>query len=261
MKKAFAILLSVITVISTAFLSSCNKETVDDITIPIDYVESTTFVSKEISNNNLSLEETSVTSNKSQNDIGGGTLGLLKYRMNYYDIAEPFGNLVRDEEFNEWANVVYLENPNETNVMVMKRFVQDFNISRQDFDKANIEWAKIIVEGLHDEPVIDPQDFANQETQEIYNGDIIYTFNDEIINEYYLSHDYPYVYESEYEKAVEEGSYSTRTHWIDIEQMIADYEEKYGVKYESSESTTAVSAAEVTEETTETTTEALTSIE
>ncbi len=252
MKKAFAILLSVITVISTAFLSSCNKETVDDITISIDYVESTTFVSKEISNNNLSLEETSITSNKSQNDIGGGELNVQKYRLNYYDVPAPFADLVDSEEFEKWNDEIAGENPNITNEMVMKKFVQRFNISREDFDRANLECARIFRDRLNRNPVLYPLDYANQEACEIYNADIIYSFDDEIINEYYLTPDYAFTYEDEFEKAVKNGEYVVRTLiWVDVDQMETEFIEKYGY---SPFDTVAESA-------TETTTEALTSIE
>ncbi|MBQ2973508.1 MAG: hypothetical protein IJE19_04060, partial [Clostridia bacterium] len=66
-------------------------------------------------------------------------------------------------------------------------------------------------------------------TYEIYNADIIYTFDDEIINEYYLTPDYPYCAEFEYKNALEAGVYQTRTtDWVDIEQMEADIIAKYG---------------------------------
>ena len=93
----------------------------------------------------------------------------------------------------------------------MKIFVEEYNVPREKFDAANAEWARIVKERLYGTPVINPQDFVNQEFNEVYNADIIYTFDDEIINEYYLSHDYPYCYESEYEKAVEDGLYTPQT--------------------------------------------------
>lgn len=78
---------------------------------------------------------------------------------------------------------------------------------------------------------MNPQDFANQEIYEVYNGDIIYTFDDEIINNYYLSHDYPFCYASEYEEAVANGTYETRTtDWIDVDQMEAEINAKYGAQ-------------------------------
>ena len=89
----------------------------------------------------------------------------------------------------------------------------------------------MVINGIHGQPIMNPQDFANQEIYEVYNGDIIYTFDDEIINNYYLSHDYPFCYESEYEEAVANGTYETRTtDWIDVEQMEAEINAKYGTQ-------------------------------
>lgn len=139
------------------------------------------------------------------------------------------------KEFDDWYEKLIENDPNETNVMPMKLFVEKFHITREQFDKANLDMAKIIEGGFGIKPVIDPQDYANQETDEIYNGDIIYTFDDEIINNYYLSHDYPYCYVTEFEEAVEKGEYVSQTkNWIDIDEMEAEIIAKYGsVEYET----------------------------
>ena len=45
----------------------------------------------------------------------------------------------------------------------------------------------------------------------------IYTFDDEIINEYYLTPDYPFCSDDEYEYALKNGTYETHTtDWIDV---------------------------------------------
>lgn len=163
------------------------------------------------------------------NDTGGGITTLTKYRSIYCSIPRPFANLVDLYEFEEWYDVVIENDPNKTEIMPMKLFVQEFNISREEFDKANLEWTKIIINGFHGTPMMNPQDFANQETDEVYNADIIYTFDDSLINNYYLSHEYPFVYISDYENAVADGIYQTRTtDWVDIDQMEADIIAKYG---------------------------------
>ena len=163
------------------------------------------------------------------NDTGGGTPTLTKYRSIYSDVPRPFVNLVDIFEYQLWHEEIIKEDPNKTNIMIMKLFVQEFDISREDFDRANLEWAKIIIKGFKGKPIMDPQDFANQEINEVYNADIIYTFDDEIINEYYLSHEYPYLYELEFEQAVANGEYTPRTEvWIDVEEMEAEIIAKYG---------------------------------
>lgn len=160
---------------------------------------------------------------------GGGELTLQKYRSIYYSIPAPFWDIV-DENSRKNIYGEYWEQPySEINIMRMKIFVEEYNVPREKFDAANLEWARIVKEKLYGNPVIDPQDYVNQEFNEVYNADIIYTFDDEIINEYYLSHDYPYCYESEFEKAVANGEYVSQTKdWIDIEQMEAEIIEKYG---------------------------------
>ncbi len=220
--------------------SSCNRN--DKVDESVSTSSSTNIVITGTKHDNNSQKD-----KNTQNDIGGGDLGLLKYRMDYYNVPAPFANIIESDTYNLWYNEIALENPNETNVMVMKKFIQHFDISREDFDRANLEWAKIIIEGFDGVPMMNPQDFANQETDEVYNADIIYTFDDETINNYYLSHDYPFVYADEYEEAVANGTYETRTtDWVDIEQMEADIIAKYG----EAEIVTEPTTAEQTETTT-----------
>lgn len=144
-----------------------------------------------------------------ENDIGGGFIGLRKYRVRYYDIPYPFVSLIGKEAYLEWREVQ--PDPDVSNVMMMVNFVRDFNISREDFDRANNESAWRIKNLLDGVPVMNPQDYANQEDDEVYNADIVYTFDNELINEYYLTPDYPFLYMQEYEEAVENGTYETRT--------------------------------------------------
>ncbi len=156
---------------------------------------------------------------------GGGELTLQKYRSIYYSIPSPFWDIV-DENSRQDIYGEYWEQPySQINTMRMKIFVEEYNVPREKFDAANAEWARIVKERLYGTPVINPQDFVNQEFNEVYNADIIYTFDDEIINEYYLSHDYPYCYESEYEKAVKDGLYDTQTmDFIDLATLEEDLE-------------------------------------
>lgn len=71
-------------------------------------------------------------------------------------------------------------------------------------------------------------DYENQQTYEIYNADIIYTFDDDIINEYYLTPNYPYCADFEYEAAVKRGEYTSQTEeWVDVEAMEAEIIAKY----------------------------------
>ena len=161
--------------------------------------------------------------------IGGGEIVQEKYRQCYYRISYQFAQLVDSQELKEWKEKVFSEDPSEINEMIMKRFIHDFDISREQFDKANLELAKFLYDQNSPLPSMNPKDYINQEMFELYNADIIYTFDDQIINEYYLSGEYPFVYESDYEEAVANGTYQTRTtDWVNIEQMEAEIIAKYG---------------------------------
>ena len=184
-------------------------------------------------------------------DIGGGILTVQKYRSCYYSIPAPFVELVGRNVYYEWMHTVdYTETAEK---MVMLQFVQHFGITREQFDKANLKIARIIRDDLDGRPCLNPKDYANQISDEIYNADIIFTFNDEIINEYYLSPEYPYLYASEYDEAVANGTYQTQTtDWIDVEQMEAEIIAKYGeaehVSEISKETTASTPENDVAEE-------------
>ena len=112
--------------------------------------------------------------------------------------------------------------------MTKVSFIQHFNFYREDFDRTNLPLAKDFVK-MEEKPTMKPQDYENQQPYEIYNSDIIYTFDDEIINEYYLTPDYPFCFDDEY--ALKNGTYETRTtDWIDVEQMEAEINAKYGTQ-------------------------------
>lgn len=163
-------------------------------------------------------------------DIGGGTPGLLKYRSIYYSVPLPFALIVGEPAYYRWYYSVSVmqcgEDPEE---MQMSHFIDYFNITREEFDKANYAWAVIIKERFEDTPMIEPKDYANQETSEVYNADVIYSFDDAKIKEYYLCGGYPYLYSTEYEEAVESGEYKTRTtKWVDVDEFKKEIIAKYG---------------------------------
>ncbi len=162
-------------------------------------------------------------------DTGGGEILPRKYRNNYYQVPSFFVSLVDKNEFVEWEREYYLNNnPDDKNIMVMVGFIKEFNISKENFEKANLEYAKFIDE-VYSGICLNPQDYADQEMQEIYNTEIIYTFNNSLINEYYMGANYAFLNEYEYDEAVASGEYTPRTEvWIDVEAMEAEIIEKYG---------------------------------
>ena len=164
-----------------------------------------------------------------QNEEDCGEITVQKYRSIFYNVPISFVNLVGQEVYLEWRDNT--ESPHTSEKMRMAQFVQHFGITREQFDRANLEWAKIIKDNFDCAPCMNPKDYANQIIAEVYNADIIYTFDDDIIREYYLSPEYPYIYEIEYEEAVEKGEYQSQTEvWVNVEQMEAEINAKYGVQ-------------------------------
>lgn len=212
MKKIISVLIAIFIVFG---ISACGKKPVtqEETTITTESVSQKLNTEKQtVSETKKQIEETertTVPATTVSNATGDGVIGLKHYRDDYYSIAAPFIYLVGREEYREWKEDQ--PDPDETNVMLMVNFIRDFNISREDFDKANIEYAWRIKYLLNGTPVMNPKDFANQEDEEVYNADIIYTFDNELINEYYLTPDYPYLYEDEYKEAVANGTYQTQT--------------------------------------------------
>ncbi len=188
-----------------------------------------------------------------QEDQGEGEILPRKYRDNFYSIPGYFVDIVGKETYREW-NIEYLDKnyPDDTKEMHMVAYIKAFNISREDFDRANIKYAKWINEIHSDDTTqsvtcLEPQDYADQEMQEIYNADIIYTFDNEIISEYYLGIDYPFLNEGPYLEALEAGTYETRTtKFITVDQMEAEFVEKYGHPSQMTEIETVIT--EVIEE-------------
>ncbi len=175
--------------------------------------------------------------NETKNDNGGGYIESGKYRQRYNNVPYDFVVLVGEKEFDRWYDEIYEFNPDKSQVV---SFIQYFNISKEVFEKTNLQMAKSFAEF---NPTMRPMDYENQQTYEIYNADIIYTFDDDIINEYYLTPDYPYCADFEYEAAVKRGEYTSQTEeWVDIEQMEAEIIAKYG------EAEIVTEAAETTEE-------------
>ena len=222
MKRTVCLILSII-LCSSAFylLSACNKDATKDLTATSSFLLTE---SNQIATTDHTLYQQ--TSNN-ESDLGGGVITVQKYRSAFYSVPAPFVNLVGKEVFFAWRETIDATATAET--MVMSQFVQHFGITREQFDKANLEWTKGVRDNLFGVPCINPKDYANQEDDEVYNADIIFTFDNDLIREYYLAPDYPYLYDIEFEKAVASGEYTPQTEvWVDVEQMEAEIIAKYG---------------------------------
>lgn len=104
-----------------------------------------------------------------------------KYRITYYQIGGEFMDLLSEDarqDFMNWADEESKKNGygEHQNEMLLVSFVKRYNISRTDFDKA----VKVYIDTRNKTG----EDLYSEEN-EVPNGDIIYTFDNEIINHYY----------------------------------------------------------------------------
>lgn len=242
MKKTISLVLSIVICFSAiCLISSCDRQTKEELSTTN---SSLTTISNLISTTST-LPNQQITNNES--DVGGGVLRVYKYRDMFYGVPVSFVNLVGKETYFQWEETIDTTSTAET--MVMSQFVQHFGITREQFDKANLEWAKGIRDNLHGIPCINPKDYANQMTDEVFNADIIFTFDDDLIREYYLSPDYPYLYDIEFEEAVERGEYTSQTEeWVDVDAMEAEIIAKYGEAEIVPETTTTIPEEIITTE-------------
>ncbi len=103
---------------------------------------------------------------------------LNGFRPAYYAIPSAFSSLVNGEEFGIWRNSVSAENG-----MLIAQFVEYFKISKEDFEKANSVYAAEL-EALYGEaPTVSPE--RGSEHLEIFNSDIVYSFDRTVIDGYY----------------------------------------------------------------------------
>jgi TolA-binding protein len=110
------------------------------------------------------------------------------YRERYQSMSKHFAELVGRDEYLSWENDLMeeLEKGNEAvmNECVAVAYVKHFNVRKEDFTKANEELKAFFMKF----PNYDPTD----PNYEVYPVDLIYTFDDEKINEYFRWENWPY---------------------------------------------------------------------
>ncbi len=104
-----------------------------------------------------------------------------KYRITYYRIWGEFLSLLTEEQLQDyyvWCDEAWeqIRNGETRNTMLLADVVKRYHISRTDFDQAVNEF---IINWDLDQYDIIPEEY------EPPNADIIYTFDNEIINHYY----------------------------------------------------------------------------
>ena len=101
-------------------------------------------------------------------------------RQIYTIIPAAFSDLVDKSEFDEWYSSATVDNG-----MMIVQFVEHFGIKKVDFEKANAAYA-LELEKIYGEPAsVNPE--KGKEHLEIFNSDIIYSFDREVIDGYYFS--------------------------------------------------------------------------
>jgi hypothetical protein len=117
----------------------------------------------------------SITLNSEDNILGiVDQDGPVRFRYVYYILQAAFIDLINPDEREEWEK--NLEYDEYDDFMYLMLLVQHFNIPREDFDA--------IVEELRESFVAFGFDLTD-ESNELPNADIIYTFDNDIIQYYY----------------------------------------------------------------------------
>lgn len=203
MKKTF-LLFS--TVFSLFFLCSCVKNNIpnnlettqSDSNNTVSEIHDTIYKeSPDETTTENSIDNTTQANTVDPQPVGGSDddyfgVRKYKYRYNYYHVPYQFVELVGKDNYFEWYNSLDRTNFYSRDEMLIVSFIKNFNIDREDFDRANEKNADVYIE-LGIEPIYPPYKYPvdymeysyNNESYEIYNADIIYTFDNELINEYY----------------------------------------------------------------------------
>lgn len=103
------------------------------------------------------------------------------YRSIYTVIPQSFAALVDYGEFTEWSETVSAEDG-----MAIVQFAERFDISKEAFDEANREYARKINSTYGVLPLYCTP-FEEHEIYEIFNTELIYSFDREAIDEYYTA--------------------------------------------------------------------------
>jgi hypothetical protein len=101
---------------------------------------------------------------------------LTKYRFAYYSFPGCYMDLVGQKASDQWYNAEVYDEAGEVKEMVILSFVKYFNISKEQFIKTTEEERQLSLSLGQD---------LSDEQNELFNPDIIYTFDNDIINNYY----------------------------------------------------------------------------
>jgi len=175
MKKAFACAIFLCIAFTSCDASNGTEHT--------EIIISTTQINSPTENYTLAFDPEMITplekiSQIEANDIEVPLPYERQYRYIYYQLESTYYLLADWHEANEFLGEYEKENPFETEIseMILVTFIKHFQIPREDFEKAvAYQWDYQKRYGVD----------MTSERFELPNPDIIYTFDNDIINEYY----------------------------------------------------------------------------
>lgn len=197
MKKVIVTLLLIFS-LCLIFVGCTNRDKTNTTTAN-EGTESTDIQSQEISStvdsgNTQQAENPTETTTLLAEPVGDSDDGLSgmkaeKYRYNYYRVTSDYIDIVGTKAYNEWLKSNPIYNTRELNEMLMVSYIKHFGITREQFDKASQKRLELFEE-FNMVPNFPPYEYEEdydyeKELYEVYNADIIYTFDNDIINEYY----------------------------------------------------------------------------
>jgi hypothetical protein len=154
----------------------------------------TNSAAPDIPEDDLILVETTSFTEDPNSGYGGG-FDIGTYRLIYYNLPGYFADLVGRDVCNAWDSARSREE--RDNECIAVSFIRDFNISKEDFIKANEEIVQIWAEF---------EAFPGESSSfELYPIDLIFTFDNERINYYFLWENSPVA--KEFGMGMENGRY------------------------------------------------------
>ena len=119
------------------------------------------------SNYETTSEQTStLQSTTTYPDVGDTPYGYTQHVHYYYRVMGLFRDIAGSYEYSIWIDE---EKPvfDDFHEMALVQFIKQFNISREQFDAVNDKWTE------------------DRGKESPFNADIIYTFDNELISDYY----------------------------------------------------------------------------
>lgn len=177
MKNLFIMLATIVIIFA---ISGCVGEitVLDSVNIEPEAIVSYEQVAVDISDEVVSHDYVAVSPSASQTTQTdhGGDFDIRRFRPLHYNMSVFFAEFVGRENYRAWRDSRSEEERESENIAVS--FIRHFNVTKEDFTRLNYE-ALYFVESLGRNP-------SDSSSFEIYPVDLIFTFDNELINRYFL---------------------------------------------------------------------------